>query len=381
MRLTPLFILVLLLLSPLTAFAAEGNKLQVIPPVNPLNQIGGLSAVNGSSNLTALNQTSNDGRFVSSAVPSQTPSEYKEAPKDQKASESVGEEMIKNALSGLIVSFANMIVRGLGGVQTGQLNDSANVSGEKVAIFAVAAHTIDPTTDPTTMQDVDSFRQIYIYFVILFALLLALFLIFQQFNPHRAAQVVETVTGSYGFVGLDDMAEYYTVTCGWLLFGTGEFYAALWLNNFLVTSLMLSVLDLVSFNSENVMLYVIMVILWAVLMAFFALRLVTILIVVRLWYLLGIGLAWKRVRWLGWLTLLYMNGVIFYQFFIVWPAVTIVSYVNSHALSFFGEAFIYLGLFILELIITIIVVCWPVIIAIISPKTWRTILTVARYVK
>lgn len=363
MRLTPLIILLLVLISPCTVFAATNENLSII---NPLNSINNLSSVNVSSNITA-NHT--DSISSVNAVQTQSSTE---------SSENVGEEMIINAFSRLIVNFANMFLNGLGGVRTGQLNDT-NVSGEKVAIFAVVAHTIDPTTDPATMQDVANIKQVYVYFVILFALLLALFLIFQQIQPHRAAQIVETVTGQYGFVGIDEMIEYYAVTCGWLLFGPAQFYAALWLNNYLVQSLMLSVLDFVTFKSDNVMLYATMVTLWVILVSFFALRLVTIIIIVRLWYLLGILLAVKRIRWLGLLAIAYMNGVIFYQFFLVWPAVTVVSYVNTHAMSGFSEAFVYLGLFLLELIITLIVLFWPLLFAVISPKTWKTLLMVARY--
>lgn len=362
MRLTPLIALIFVLLSPLSALAA-GNL-----SINPFGSITSLSSVSASSNITA-----NHTDYV-------PPVSYAQAQSTTVPSENAGIEMIKKAIGGLIVDFANMFVDGFGGVRTGQLNNT-NISGEKVAIFAIAAHTIDPTTDPTTMKDVGDFKQFYVYGVVIFALLLALFLLFQQVRPHNSAQIVETVTGQYGYVDLDELISYYAVTCGWLLLGPLEFYAAIWLNNYLVQSLMLSVLDFVSFDSSNIMLYAVMVTLWLILVAFFALRLVTILIVVRLWYLFGIILAIKRIRWVGLLAIAYINGVIFYQFFIVWPAVVIVSYVHTHAIPWlsFNESFIYFGLFLLELVITVIVVLWPLIFAILSPKTWKTVMMVARY--
>jgi hypothetical protein len=103
------------------------------------------------------------------------------------------------------------------------------------------------------------------------------------------------------------------------------------------------------------------------------------MMVVRVWYLFGLLLAVKRIRWLGLLVIAYMNGVVFYQFLLVWPAVTIVSYVHTHAMSGFSEGFIYLGLFLLEIVITAIVVLWPLFFAILSPKTWKTVMMVARY--
>jgi hypothetical protein len=360
MRLTPLIALIFVLLSPLSALAA-GNM-----SISPIGSISSLTSVNVSSGITA-----NHTDYITPVSSIQTQS-------STVPSENAGEEMIINAISRLIVNFADLFVNGLGGVQTGKLNNT-NVSGEKVAIFAVVAHTIDPTTDPATMKDVGDFKQFYVYIIVIFALLLALFLLFQQVRPHNAAQIVETVTGQYGYVDLDEMISYYAVTCGWLLFGPLEFYSAIWLNNYLVQSLMLSVLDLVAFNRQNIMLYVTMVILWLILVAFFALRLVTIMMVVRVWYLFGLLLAVKRIRWLGLLVIAYMNGVVFYQFILVWPAVTIVSYVHTHAMSGFSEGFIYLGLFLLEIVITAIVVLWPLFFAILSPKTWKTVMMVARY--
>ncbi len=325
-----------------------------------------------------VNHTSNYTKVEPVALgPEVTTRSY--APLDSsESSSSMGEEMIKNAASGLILGFADMFVKGLGGVQTGQL-DGTGASSEQVAIFAVVAHTIDPTTDPSTMDDIATVKQIYIYGMVLFALLLALFLLFQQLRPHSAAQIVETITGQYGFVAIDEMVEYYCVTCGWLFFGPMVFYSAIWVNNYLVQSLMLSILDLVTFNANNLMLYVTMVTLWVLLLCFFALRIVTILIVVRLWYLLGLAIAIKRIRWIGYLTILYMVGVVFFQFFLVWPAVTIVSYVSTHPMSGFGVEFLYLGLFILELVIALIVTFWPLILAVVSPNTLKNVMMVARY--
>ena len=186
MRLTPLIALLFVLLSPLSVLAA-GNM-----SINPIGSISSLTSVNVSSGITA-----NHTDYITPVSSIQTQS-------STVPSENAGEEMIINAISRLIVNFADLFVNGLGGVQTGKLNNT-NVSGEKVAIFAVVAHTIDPTTDPATMKDVGDFKQFYVYIIVIFALLLALFLLFQQVRPHNAAQIVETVTGHYGYVDLDEM--------------------------------------------------------------------------------------------------------------------------------------------------------------------------------
>jgi len=143
--------------------------------------------------------------------------------------------------------------------------------------------------------------------------------------------------------------------------------------------MMLSVLDLVSFTTDNAILYVIMVILWAVLVTFFALRIVTLIVMVRLWFLFGLVLAIKKVRWLGLLIVAYINGVIFYQFVIVWIAVTIVTYVHTHDVGGLSQALLYLGMFLMEVTMTALVALWPLVIAILAPKTWKTVLAVARY--
>jgi len=291
-----------------------------------------------------------------------------------------GEEMIINALSKLIVDFCNDMLAGMGGVSTGQLNDSGNYSGEQVAIFAVAAHSIDPTTDPIIMEEVENTKQIYIWGMKFFGLLLTAFLLFQQMWPSKARDIVGTVRGQPGYVTVDEMAEYYIIVCLWFLLGPAVLYGSLYLNNDFTQSLTLSVLDHVAFSSENVGFFATMTGLWTVMSGFFAVRIVLILIAVKLWFLLGLVLALKRIRWIGALTIPYTLSYVFAQFVIVWTVVSVVMYSESHAMSWAGSGFLYLGMFLFILGEGLFCVFWPLILKILSPSTFKTLIMFARYI-
>jgi hypothetical protein len=352
---------------------AVGNQSFVYNPLSTLTNLTAVnnSAVTSSNNGSATNYTNGDLQATTEKTQSTISSE-------ESSGESAGEEMIINAINRLIINLCNKLVSGLGVVKTGSL-DGSNTSSEKVAIFAVAAHEVNLTGDPATMKDVNDMKDFYVYMLVVVGLLFAIFLVLQQVSPGQAAKIVEMATGQYGYIHSNDLAEYFVFTGGWLLLGPMEFYFALWLNNYLVHGMMLSVLDLVSFTTDNAILYVIMVILWAVLVTFFALRIVTLIIMVRLWFLFGLVLAIKKVRWLGLLTIAYINGIIFYQFVIVWVAVTIVTYVHTHDVGGLSQALLYLGMFLMEVTLTAFVALWPLIIAVLAPKTWKTAIAIARY--
>lgn len=372
MKYSSLILLFLCLLAPYNVLAV-GNQSFVY---NPLSTVTNLTAVNNSA-VTSSNNGSIDN-YITGDLQDTTGKTQSIISSEESSSESAGEEMIINAINRLIINLCNKLVDGLGVVKTGSL-DGSNTSSEKVAIFAVAAHEVNLTGDPATMKDVNDMKDFYIYMLSLVGILFAIFLVLQQVRPNEAAKIVEMATGQYGYVHTNDLAEYFVYTGGWLLLGPMEFYFALWLNNYLVHGMMLSVLDLVSFTTDNAILYVIMVILWTVLVTFFALRIVTLIVMVRLWFLFGLVLAIKKVRWLGLLIVAYINGIIFYQFVIVWIAVTIVTYVHTHDVGGLSQALLYLGMFLMEVTMTALVALWPLVIAILAPKTWRTVLTVARY--
>lgn len=290
------------------------------------------------------------------------------------------ESVVVGAFSKFIVSICNGILRGFSGVETGQFEDSENYTGEQVAIFAVAAHSVDPTQDPVIMSEAENTKQVYIWGMKFFALLLAGFMIFQQIWPSAARDVVGTFRGQPGYVTIDEMIEYYVIVCFWFLLGPGLLYGALWLNNSLTQSLTLSVLDHVAFSSENVGFFGVMTLLWGCMSGFFAMRIVLILLAVKAWILLGLVLAVKRVRWIGALTIPYTFGYVFSQFIIVWITVSVVIYSETHAMGWAGSGFLYLGMFLVIIGVGLFAVFWPLIMKLLSPKTYQTLIMLARYV-
>jgi len=299
---------------------------------------------------------------------------------DDNAAMQAGEEMIVNAVSQVIVNFANSIVTGIGGVETGKLDNSSNYSGEQVAIFAVAAHTIDPLNDPGLMQEVENTKEIYTYGMVILGILLTLFLLFQAAFPGEASNVVGAVRGQPGYATIGELGEYYITVGLWFLAGPAILYGSIYLNNYFVESMTLSVLDHVAFSSENGGFYLFMVTLWACMVGFFAERMVLILVAVKIWYLFGLILAYKRIRWLGVMLVPYTLVFVFAQAAIVGAVVYIVTYISSNGASWIGSGFLYIGLFLMILGIVFVVVCWPILLKFLKPDTYRTIIQIARYI-
>jgi len=287
--------------------------------------------------------------------------------------------MIKNGLSGWIIDIINGAISGIGGVSLGSLNET-DVGASETAIFAVTAHTIDPEKDPAMMKRISREREIYIYAILIFGALLAIYLILQAVDPEDAAEILETVTGKYGYVAVSDMAKFYINTCLWLVLGMESYFGVIKGNNILVEGQMLSILDHVAFSSDNVGLYVTMFFLWLFSTAFFAFRLVDIIITSHIWYFNGIGLAIKKSRWAAILLIIYQAGIILSQFVIVWTCCIVLEYTTSTELSWYSVSFIYLGLFLVVVVEELAFLTWPIVWKLLSPKTLSTAISLARFI-
>jgi len=292
---------------------------------------------------------------------------------------SAGAQMVKNGIESVVVDNVNDLFVGVGGLQLGELNDS-DEDNSQIAIFAIAAHTIDPTKDSAMMERIETMREIYIYAILLFAGILALFLICQSIDPDKSAELLEQVTGNYNYVAASDMARYFINTCGWLLLGPGLFFGALKINNVLVEGQMLSILDQVAFSSDSIGLYIIFGLLWLISIFFFAIRLVLIIISAHVWIMYGLGFAFKKIRWAAILVTTYQICFIFAQFAIVWVCCVVVSYTTSQTLAWYSVSFVYLGLFGVVVGLEFLFVVWPVLWKVLSPKTLTTAIKLARYI-
>ena len=292
---------------------------------------------------------------------------------------SVGAQMIKKGLENTVVDNVNKLFTRAGGLQLGDLNNTEHGASE-IAIFAVTAHTIDPTRDPAMMDRINTMRNIYIKTIMLFGGVLALFLIYQTRDPSESAKILEDFTGTYGYVAVGDMVRFYGNTCFWLLFGAAIFFGGLKVNNYLVENQMRSVLDQVAFSSDSIGLYITFGVLWLFSILFFALRLVMIVISAHVWYLYGLGFGFKKTRWAAILITSYELVFIFAQFIIVWISCTVVDYTTSQELAWYGATFVYLGLFLTIVFSEILFITWPVLWKLLSPKTLTTVIRLARYV-
>jgi hypothetical protein len=291
-----------------------------------------------------------------------------------------GESMIVNAVSKIIVNLANGVLSALSGLNFGNGEDPDNNTGEQISLFGVAAHPLDPTTEKAIKEEVEKTKDVYIWGMKFFGLLITFFMIIQQMAPHTTAQAVAIVRGQPGYVTIEEMAQYYIIVGLWFAFGPGSLYAALYLNNYLTQSLNLPVLGHVIFTSFNEGFFGFLVTLWGLMMGFFAFRVVYILLAFKAWYLLGLALAWKRIRWIGALTVPYTFGIVFAQGVIIWTVVSVVVYSESSSMSWAGTGFLYLGMFIFVIIEAFIALFWPKILKWMSPTSYYLMINVARSV-
>jgi len=362
-KLTPLIFIFLILLAPGMAAAAPGDKLTIIPaPVT----VGSLTDAN--VKIDSVNETITLTPEPGVSVTRSTA---------EKPAISAGAQMIQDGLENTVINNVNNVFAGVGGLQLGTVNSTHD--GSEVLIFAVTAHTIDPTKDPAMMARIDTMRDIYIYAILLFAGILALFLIYQSVNPDDSAKMLEDFTGTYGYVAASDMAKYFINTCGWLLLGPGLYFGAIKINNFLVEGQMLSVLDQVAFSSDSIGLYIVMGLLWFVSIMFFAVRLVAIIIGAHVWIMYGLGFAFKKVRWSAILVTTQQIVLILSQFAIIWVCCIVVSYTTSQEMAWYSVSFVYLGLFGTVVSMEFLFLTWPILWKLLSPKTLTAAIRVARY--
>lgn len=372
-----LIIFFILLVLPGLAQATDGEKLKIIP-----------STINSSKAPLDLNATKEVNPITNPAIRiNQTSERYQYTPQPGVLREddihqpkiSVGAQMIKEGLESTIVGNINTLFAGAAGLQLGDVNSTGRDASE-IAIFAVAAHTTDPTRDPAMMDHINTMRDIYIKAILLFGGLLALFLLYQTVDPGESAKLLEDFTGTYGYVAVGDMVRFYGNTCFWLLFGAAIFFGGLKANNYLVENQMRSILDQVAFSSDSIGLYITFGVLWLFSILFFALRLVMIVISAHVWYLYGLGFGFKKTRWVAILITSYELVFVFAQFIIVWISCTVVDYTTSQELAWYSVSFIYLGLFLTIVFFEIQFITWPVLWKLLSPKTLKTAIRLARYV-
>lgn len=352
----------LILLSPSTCGASDDEKLTITPSPD-VNLTQDIIKIDSENETVTVKPE--QGVSVTSST-------------NESTKLSVGVQMVKDGIEAVMVDNINGLFVGAGGLQLGDLNDTEK-DNSQVAIFAITAHTIDPTRDPAMMARIATMRDIYIYAIKLFAGILALFLIYQAVDPDDSAKTLEEFTGTYGYVSPMDMAQYFVKTCGWLLIGPALFFGALKINNVLVEGQMLSILDQVAFSSDSIWLYLMFGCLWLVSLLFFALRLVLIIVGAHIWILYGLGFAFKKVRWAAILATSYQIIFIFAQFAIVWLCCVVVSYTTSQVLAWYSLSFVYLGLFLAVVGAETIFCTWPIIWKLLSPQTLAFVVKIVRY--
>ena len=289
-----------------------------------------------------------------------------------------GQKMISGGLTQWVLDIANDMLAG-SGFQTGELNNSENYSGEQVLVFGIEAYQIDVFQNPVVQEAIGTTIPFFKYLAVLLLIVITLFILLQIYAPETAGQITKSINGRPTYYEPRDILEYVAYIGFWFLGGPFLLWAELELNNYIVKSMMLDVLDQISLSSANVPLYFIMCLCYMILLYFVAIRLIIIYYGASVWYLLGLVLAVKRTRWLGVLIFLYVSVQIFMQAIIVSVTTFVVKLVISGSLGWISSLLVYGGLTLFLLGLCIIIEIWPILLQILKPSTMKTILYFSRY--
>jgi hypothetical protein len=213
----------------------------------------------------------------------------------------------------------------------------------------------------------------------LLLIVITLFILLQIYAPEVAGKIAGTINGKETYYTPRDILEYVAYIGFWFLCGPFLLWAELEINNYIVSSMMLDVLDQISLSSANVPLYLVMCFCYLCLLYFVAIRVIIIYYGASVWYLLGLVLAVKRIRWIGVLVFLYVSVQIFMQAIIVSVTTFIVKLVISGSLGWISSLLVYGGLTLFLLGLCIIIEIWPILLQILKPGTMKAIIYFARY--
>ena len=289
-----------------------------------------------------------------------------------------GQKMISGGLTQWVLDIANDMLAG-SGFQTGELNNSENYSGEQVLVFGIAAYQIDVFQNPVVQEAIGETIPIFKYLAVLLLISITLFILLQIYAPETAGKITGIINGRETYYEPRDIIEYIAYISFWFLGGPFLLWAELEINNFIVKSMMLDVLNQVSLSSDNIPLYFIMCFCYMILLYFVAVRIIIIYYGASVWYLLGLVLAVKRTRWLGVLIFLYVSVQIFMQMIIVSVTTFIVKLVISGSLGWITSTLVYGGLTLFLLGLCLIIEFWPILLQILKPATMKSIVYFARF--
>jgi hypothetical protein len=290
-----------------------------------------------------------------------------------------GEKMISGGLTQWALDIANNMLFAGTGFHTGEVNNSGNYSGEQVLIFGIAAYRLDVFENPIVKDSITVTIPIFKYMAVFILILITLFILLQIYAPGTAAKITGTINGRETYYEPRDILEYLAYICFWFLGGPFLLWAELEVNNYIVSSMMLDVLDQMALSSDNVTLYFVMCFCYMVLLFFVAVRTIQIFYAASIWYLLGLVLAVKRTRWMGVLIFLYVSTQIFMQAIIVSITTFVVKLVISGSLGWIASTLVYGGMTLFLLGICLTLMFWPFIIQILKPGTMKTIIYFARF--
>jgi len=187
-----------------------------------------------------------------------------------------GQKMISGGLSQWALDIANNMLFAGTGIHTGQLNNSENYTGEANLVFGIAAYRLDVFENPVVQEAIGETIPVFKFLAEFLLILITLFILLQIYAPETAGNITKTINGRPTYYEPRDIIEYVLFISFWFLGGPFLLWVELEINNFIVQSMMLDVLNQISISSENLPLYFIMCFCYMVLLYFVAVRVVII---------------------------------------------------------------------------------------------------------
>jgi hypothetical protein len=354
------FILILFLLSPGLACAAEEEKLQIIHDAHQaaVQEIKHPSAV---ENLTSPSQIVRVDRAneTASAVPEKGVIVTASTSRDE------GKEMVKDALKETPQEWADEALSENWGVKLGSLPDEVNASPSAKLINGIAAAEQHPESLQWVQEEQDGDYMTYVLCGLIILVWIAGYFFLQKFKPEEAGKVTKFFSGAEHFIGF---GLYYKTLILLILLPSMLPYLldySIELEQAWSSGIMQDSLEYISFSSENIPLYFYQGMSYLLSGGFFLgrIELINIIYAKVLFVAIAIAIPVSFIRYLGLGTLLFFETVLFMRPIVLLLNAKTVQHVAemSPAQALIAAPPFYGTMMIVTVVIVIIGTLWPLI--------------------
>lgn len=354
------FILILFLLSPGLACAAEEEKLQNISAAHR-------TAVNEINNPDALESLTSPSQIVKVDRANETTSVVPEKGVVVTASTSrdEGKEMVKDAIKETPLEWADEALSQNWGVKLGSLPDEVNASPSAKLINSIAAAEQHPESLQWVQEERERDYMTYVICGLIILVWVAGYFFLQKFKPEEAGKVTTFFSGAEHFIGF---GLYYKTLILLILLPSMLPYLldfSIELEQAWSSGIMQDSLEYISFSTENIPLYFYQGMSYLLNGGFFLARieLINIIYAKVLFVAIAIAIPVSFIRYLGLGTLLFFETVLFMRPVVLLLNAKTVQHVAEMptAQALIAAPTFYGTMMIVTIIVVILGTLWPFI--------------------